>query len=260
MHAEVLGHKTRWEEGRPLLRTDLGTRTGDRLLIVSACSGKKLLNDRRHLRREDFADPERFARRERELAELRRQAGDMYTGAEHQIVSLAFRRLLGALGPDAVEHSIVSAGYGTLAPEKEIVPYDLTFSGMGRTELDAWSLGLRLPTTTRELVADWPLVVFALGGDYLRAIRAAELAPIEGQRFVFLAARGQWGRLEARPRVTVVDAGAGAEHWDFNLRTRKGSMLLGLAAAAAEEGPGVLRRLASGARTGVFERRPGGPR
>jgi len=56
--------------------------TSSRLLVISSCTGDKAVKVPA-LTLDDFADPDRLAQREQELASVRRPAGAMYTG-EHR--------------------------------------------------------------------------------------------------------------------------------------------------------------------------------
>jgi hypothetical protein len=212
------------------------------LVMVSACSKAKSVRHARELTKEDFADPPRFARRERELANERRPARAMYTGEEHRRVSRAVETLRGVLGAGAVGHVIVSAGYGVIGAEHPIVPYNVTFATMRPTEVDAWSAYLKIPEELSRRIVGWQLVLFALGDKYMRAIRPCSRQTEDGQHFVYLAA-GDWpSRLGGRPRVTVLDAGNAAARWGRRPQTRKGRMLERFADSAVTD-PAVIDRL-----------------
>jgi hypothetical protein len=55
-----------------------------RLLVISSCTGDKVVNTPAELKLEDFADAGRLKRREHELASYRRPASVMYTGKQHE--------------------------------------------------------------------------------------------------------------------------------------------------------------------------------
>lgn len=181
-----------------------------RLLVITSCTGDKAIPPdfpvERKLTIEDFRDPDRLAERERELAAWRLPADQLYTGRQHTQLMAGVRRLRQRFGPEAVTINIVSAGYGLVPEDRPLVPYDATFATMGRSETRAWADYLGIPAAVRRAAADFPIVIFLLGGSYLLAARPP-LTARPDQRFVFLAARHEESRLEGL-RVTTVPAGA----------------------------------------------------
>jgi len=102
--------------------------TSSRLLVISSCTGDKEEKSPRELTLEDFADADRLARREHELASFRRPASVMYTGKQHEYLMHGVDKLRRAYGHYFVDLRILSAGYGLIDEDRVICPYDVTFS------------------------------------------------------------------------------------------------------------------------------------
>lgn len=175
------------------------------LLVVTSCTKSKATEPEGALQLADFRDPVRLRERSQELRRWQMPAVEMYTGQQHVHVRQGLERLRGPGSPVTVGLRIISAGYGLLAEEEPIVPYEATFITMSTSERREWSRHLQLPGKIREAVAGVPVVLFLLGGHYLKAIELP-LQPRPGQRFVFFASEREEAKL-AGPGVTVVPAG-----------------------------------------------------
>jgi len=84
-------------------------------------------------------------------------------------------------GQDTVDLWVLSAGYGLIQGDREIVPYECTFSGMRAKEVDEWAQHLRIPDDAREVFAesaDWSKVSRSIW----RQSNTAEAARQEPQR------------------------------------------------------------------------------
>ncbi|MBI2939094.1 MAG: hypothetical protein HYY04_01545 [Chloroflexi bacterium] len=171
-----------------------------RLLVVGPCTSRKRYDPPNQLTRDDFRDLDRLARAERELQAC--PAVEMYTGLQHTLTVEAIAQLRQAGA--AVDLTIVSAGYGLIAEDRVIAPYDVTFSTMRPEEATQWAAFLRIPADIRDRIAPYPLVLFLLGEKYLTAI-GPPLRPGANQRLVFFARPGE-SRL-AGAGVTIVPAG-----------------------------------------------------
>ena len=123
-----------------------------RLLIISGCTRDKAVHHANDLRVPDFADPARFQKAEAALAQLRTPATSMYLGQEHMRLTATLAVLRERLGANAVEHRIMSAGYGLLTEHQLVVPYDATFDTMTEPEADDWAEFLGIPASVREAV------------------------------------------------------------------------------------------------------------
>lgn len=156
-----------------------------RLLVISSCTGRKKWKLPGQLHQEDFRSQERLRRREAELQRYMVPAAVMYEGAQHKGVleALAILKQAGV----AADLQIVSAGYGLVAAERHIAPYDVTFENMGKDAIGRLADSLEIPAAVRQAIREYPLVIFLLGAKYLTAIRPP-LSTHSGQRLLFFAA------------------------------------------------------------------------
>jgi hypothetical protein len=185
---------------------------------------------RNGLTRADFRDRDRLVRREAELRGYRAPAGAMYQGRQHLAVVDGVR-LLRDRGVKT-DLLVISAGYGVIPEDREIVPYNVTFSAMGPEQIGAWARFLDIPAALRRAVAPYPRVVFLLGERYLSAVEPPINART-GQRLFFFARPGE-DRL-GQNRVHHVPAGT-AQLRDYpgaSGISLKGEMFLALARGIA---------------------------
>lgn len=106
-----------------------------RILVIGSCTKSKDDADcpaSVRLTVDDFDDKARLRVREQELSRWLRPAAEMYTGRQHTQMMDGVRTLRSAFGSDACDVAILSAGYGLLAEQTPISPYDITFHGMGK--------------------------------------------------------------------------------------------------------------------------------
>lgn len=143
----------------------------DRLTIsvLTACTGLKIAMGVGELTQRDFAKgPHHVAAMHRRFGSALVPAEKLYRGQQH------VRLLRGVEATRELGHrvvvSIVSAGYGLLAGDDVVAPYECTFQGMSVQERRAWAGRLELAESVSELLeqpAD--LAVVLLGDDYFNA-------------------------------------------------------------------------------------------
>jgi hypothetical protein len=202
-----------------------------RLLVISSCTGDKAVKAPA-LTLDDFADPDRLAQRERELASVRRPAAAMYTGWQHVYLMRGVDKLRRAFRSEFVELRILSAGYGLIEAHRAICPYDVTFNDMDKLQARAWARHLRVPGDVRASLEDFEVAIFLLGSRYLDAIDPP-IAAHNGQRLVFLAKPSETSRL-AGAGVVIVPAGKSeATRYGSGLVALKGRMFERFAEALA---------------------------
>ncbi len=175
------------------------------MLVVGSCTGRKSVTCDRMLTMDDFRDPGRLRAREAELVACRVPAWRLYAGLQHTSMMNGVNTIRKRFGRESVAVAIVSAGYGLVAEDQLLVPYEATFNEMGRREALAWSRHLGIACDVRAAAKGFPLVVFLLGARYLDALEPPVI-PQAGQRFIFLAGSGKEGAVGG-PGVTVVGAG-----------------------------------------------------
>lgn len=121
-------------------------------------------------------------------------AREMYTGRQHTYVVQAVDQLRALLKDAAhVEFRIISAGYGLLAENDVIVPYEATFNGMRKADMHRYARSvLHLPQKVRDLVAQFDLAFFLLGESYLQVLDIEDLNPRPGLVFIAGQATRKW--------------------------------------------------------------------
>ncbi|WP_199328596.1 tRNA-guanine transglycosylase DpdA [Anabaena azotica] len=141
-----------------------------RTLIITSCTGEKRHQVSNQLTINDFKEPSKINDRSEELSQFRQPAAQMYTGLQHLKVMDAVNTFRLSLGQDAVSLKIISAGYGLISENKEIVPYSVTFNTMKSAEIDSWSSFLKLHDDFQAAISEYDLVFVLLGDKYLRAL------------------------------------------------------------------------------------------
>jgi len=150
--------------------------TDHTIAILTSCTGAKQYKPSNELTQHDFASLSSAAleKRIQHLSDYSLPAHQMYTGNQHARLMAGIEeiRVSGA----TVDLHIISAGYGLLDGEQEIVPYECTFSRMRAHEIVDWSSKLEIPAKARKLFAsaNYDLVLVILGDDYLRSLQLAE--------------------------------------------------------------------------------------
>jgi hypothetical protein len=174
-----------------------------RVLVITSCTGEKRFKPEKQLTIEDFKDEARLIDREVELGDYACPAGEMYTGMQHLRLMEGVQKLRDALGREALDMRILSAGYGVISEGHVIVPYEVTFNGMKSHEVDAWAVHLGVHDAIASLISAYDLIFFLLGDNYLRAA-TLPLDSRADQTFVFLASRGQADDIQGMAAKTYV--------------------------------------------------------
>ncbi len=137
-------------------------------LVITSCTGEKVFHPDNQLTQQDFVNPERLAEREGELASYCLPAAEMYTGGQHLDLMKGVRQFRQAGG--RIDVAILSAGYGLLEETARIVPYDITFNTMRRSQIVEWSHKRNVPDALAKKMAGHDLVFFLLGDKYIQAL------------------------------------------------------------------------------------------
>lgn len=139
------------------------------ITVITSCTDSKAVSTPHQLTLTDFQQgQEHVRRREAELGPWMRSAGQMYTGEQHVRIMQGVNRARYA--GHSVQVYIVSAGYGVLAEDQRIAPYEATFTTMSRSEAAGWAQTLQIPASIAELLrrpAD--RVLLLLGERYMEA-------------------------------------------------------------------------------------------
>jgi hypothetical protein len=158
-----------------------------KMLVTGSCTGSK--DDARcppsvKLTEADFNDVVRLCSREKELSNWLRPAAEMYTGRQHTQMMDGVQLMRSAFGQNACDVAIVSAGYGLVPERRPIAPYDITFQGIHKPLIKARGQRLGIPDAIGKLIANYPVVLFLLGDDYLRSAHPP-LIPSGRQKFIY---------------------------------------------------------------------------
>lgn len=102
-------------------------------------------------------------------------ARDLYTGRQQNYVCDAVRRLRS--NGHNVERHFISAGFGLVAEDDDLPPYEVTFSSMNVGEIRERSTKLHIQEDLRHVLkeSDYDIVFFALGKDYYTSIDIDEM-------------------------------------------------------------------------------------
>lgn len=218
-----------------------------KIRIITSCTGEKRHSPEDQLTQDDLRnlhDGETFEALEATLDGYRTPAQDLYTGQQHVRLMEGVRRFRDDLGPDTVDLWILSAGYGLIPGEREVVPYECTFSGMKVAEIEEWAEHLRVPAYARQLFASpADLILVLLGEPYLRALDldgTVEFAPPA----VFFTSKGALRYIQGEGEIrTVPLTNREAKRFSCGLVGLKGELAQRLLVRLTEEGESFLAEL-----------------
>lgn len=165
-----------------------------KLRILTSCTGEKLHTEHGVLTQDDFRHLHEpgFQLLEDNLSEYRTPAQDIYTGQQHVRLMSGIRRMREAMGEDSVALSILSAGYGIIAGDRSVVPYECTFQGMKTEEIKKWAAHLNVPQDARSFFAEpADLTIVLLGDSYLRALALDDAVEFAAPTLFFTSTRAQ---------------------------------------------------------------------
>ena len=207
-----------------------------KILVIGSCTGAK--DDAgcpagARLTVADFDDAARLRRREKELSKWLRPAAEMYTGRQHTQMMDGVRLIRSTFRSEACDVAILSAGYGLITENRPIAPYDITFQVMPKPLIKARGEKLGVPVAIRKLIADYSVVFFLLGDDYLRSAQPP-LVPSGKQRFIAFGSP----KLRIAPGFDVIiipSAQKEATHFGDGVVTLKGRMFHLLAAGLKQK-------------------------
>jgi hypothetical protein len=160
-----------------------------KLLIITSCTNSKIYSPDEQLKKADFLDTNLLLERENQLGSFKAKAKEMYTGQQHLWVMEGINNLREKYGVSIVDLAIVSAGYGLLNEDQEIVPYNVTFAKMKKEELIDWSNKLEINKHTSEKIKSYDMVFFLLGEEYLNSLQIPFIDSRQDQKLIFLGSK-----------------------------------------------------------------------
>ena len=222
------------------------------IIVISSCTGAKLSKPEGQLTLDDFRQgSEHVKAREEALKPYLTSAKRMYTGQQHVQVSQAFDLL--STNKDLTSTlKIISAGYGLIADNQFIAPYETTFNDLSSKEVLAWSRQLKIHDDLNTAIRDYDIVVFLLGENYLKSA----LLPLESrpeQSFIFLASGGSAKNIPAHAarQAIMTLANKDARRFGYGLVGLKGFLFYQMARMVAEH-PEVLREWQADPQTAII--------
>jgi|WetSurMetagenome_2_1015567.scaffolds.fasta_scaffold34521_2 hypothetical protein len=217
-----------------------------KLLLITSCTGEKQHDPAGQLTKDDFLklhEPERFRASEERLSKYRLRAEDMYTGQQHVRLMRGVKEVRERLRAESVDLWIVSAGYGVISGDREIVPYECTFQGMKRKELREWAEHLKVPREMRKLLAQpYDLGMVLLGDSYLAACQLDEKMGFGGPTLFFCGASVARKFPAIRGSRTVVLTNREAKRFSCGLVGLKGEIGKRLLSKISRE-PELVKRI-----------------
>ena len=194
-----------------------------KILVIGSCTGKKKYKPANQLQQKDFSPPEHRRQRTEELSAYKAPAAEMYTGQQHRYLMEGLEQLREIYGQAVVDLYIISAGYGLLRECDVIVPYNVTFTGLKERKLLARSDSLQIHERVGTLIANYELVFFLLGKEYVKVLQLREKSfRYSGTTdLIFLLGDSYRGLIPDAPNTHFVPAGT-----DFAYRLRVTSVAL----------------------------------
>jgi queuine tRNA-ribosyltransferase-like protein len=166
-----------------------------RIVVITSCTGEKVVEHENQLTLADFQKgPEHVQARERDLKQLMRPAEALYSGQQHVRLMRgvqAYRDKCSEKGTGStLDLHVLSAGYGLVPGDRELAPYEATFTGMKAKELRSWAATLEIPATIRSTLAQpFDLALILLGEAYLKACDLDETIVLGGPAVVFCSSK-----------------------------------------------------------------------
>jgi queuine/archaeosine tRNA-ribosyltransferase len=192
-------------------------------LVITSCTGEKIYKPDNQLIQSDFTNKDSLQEKEKSLQEYGITAGKMYTGMQHLRLMEGIELLRSQYGDNIVDLSIVSAGYGLIDEDREIVPYEVTFNTMNAKGVQGWSDFLNIRSDLTDKIKGYDLVFFLLGDKYLKSTQLPLLETTPGQKLVFLASKSSKSVIPNYEPYHFVEVGQeDAKEFSYGLIALKG--------------------------------------
>ncbi len=147
-----------------------------KIRIITSCTGDKIYSPENQLKQSDFYQihTPNFKTLEAKLDNYRTPADTIYSGMQH-VRLMEEVNVYRQDNPGTIDLWILSAGYGLIPGDMQIVPYECTFQGMKLGEIKEWAKHLNVPIDIRNLFAQpADLTIVMLGESYLKALNLDE--------------------------------------------------------------------------------------
>lgn len=138
------------------------------ILVVDQCSGSKRCPDWFNKLDADAIDATSLQELQGREQTPTYPARDLYTGRQQGYINSAVASLRDA--GDEVDRLFISAGFGVVDEETNLVPYEVTFKDYSPEDIDNRAEQLRIQSDLLDrLENQYDIVFFALGSDYYRS-------------------------------------------------------------------------------------------
>jgi hypothetical protein len=160
-----------------------------KILVITSCTGEKSVESVDQPTLDDFKrGPIHVTKLEAAMKDLMLPAEALYTGLQHARLMRginAVRKLPGF----EVDLKVLSAGYGLVNADRKLAPYEATFAGMKKSELQAWARQLNVSRDVACVLGEsYDLALVLLGEDYLAACELASDLQLGGPAIFFCSA------------------------------------------------------------------------
>jgi hypothetical protein len=121
----------------------------------------------------------------------RMMAEELYQGEQHRRLMMGVATFRASSACNWCHLSIVSARWGIIPGGNEIAPYDVTFSGLGKTAIRRRARELGIPSAAQRFVQDDlpDLKIMLLGNDYLEACNLIFNKPLVQPTILFCSTK-----------------------------------------------------------------------
>jgi hypothetical protein len=145
-----------------------------KILVIDQCSKEKDYPDAiEPYDAEAIGESTREALLERDST-ARKKARTLYAGRQQSYVTEAVDKL--RRSGDTVDRYFISAGFGLVAEDDFLPPYNVTFADHTPVEIERRASKLDIQSDIVDLLSgDYDLVFFALGGDYYRSMNLSAI-------------------------------------------------------------------------------------
>lgn len=155
-------------------------------LVVTSCTSNKITDAEDKIKKEDFKRNKIVKEPEKKNTY---KAVNLYAGRQHLHVKEGVSLLRKTYGKEIVDLKIISAKYGLIDENREICPYNLSFSNMSAEKIDNWSKKLNINEELDKIIQNYKLTFFLLGADYLRSLKLPLDKLKSDQHLIFLASK-----------------------------------------------------------------------
>lgn len=177
-------------------------------------------------------------------------AWQLYRGSQQLLVQRGLAAVWERYGfRQLIDEVILSPWHGPLEPEAPIAPYNFTWKGRPRAEVEEVVAKSRIVERLQEMVAGYDLVLVLLSKVYLSPLRLTSWVPETApQRWLFFASGEGMPFIPAAENVRIVPAGAAeARREHVKVLDLKAHLFQKLCQQVAADGAGALEEAWHGA-------------